>query len=396
MKKTIGDFMKTTGILLSCLSVALLIKEPAQAQRKPAATPVTIKDCYRVVQNDSVQFFYNGSYQLMPVACGDIVRACRVNGQGNLEGRIEDRLVENQHVVLRGHYVNNIRHGAFEMLHPATGKPLWQGAFIQGKPTGEWKYWYDDARPKQVLRYTDNGLELLQCWDEKGQQILTNGNGAWLDAGGVSQGGTVVNGRPHGRWEAHTRPHLGNESRLLTTEFFEYGRLMHGTLATNAQGEGTTYQGESRLLPLQPEGSYMTAESFVLSALNCEQMLALRAKQSTTTNPIWPKGADDFRQLLNKQLQAQAALWPQNVSQVIVRADITTSGKLFNIRSEGVRNSVAKQWLEGLDLWKPAVWEGKLRPGGLFLKLEREAPDKWNIQIETSTLDQGYISSGAQ
>ena len=330
------------------------------AYAQSGAATTKIQDCYQVVSGDSVSLYYNRDYQLMPVACGSIRRQSRINAKGNFNGAVADYRAGDNRLLLRGHYQDNQRAGAFEQYDEETGKLVWSGAYTHGQPSGEWRYWYPSGLPRQVVRYEPMGLRLWQYWDEQGQQRLTDGKGEWRDKDnyGGWRGGPVEKGLPTGRWESHGGRAFGKDAPLLTAETFEAGKLVKGQVAFGLPGGSNVYRDASRILPLAPRTAYQAAESFDLGG-TCEEQRNREARAARSL-PQWPGGIADFEKLVIGAVNRRLAYWPAEVDQVILTAAINEKGGLSNVQAEPAAARNAAEWLLELPRkWTPAQQNGR-------------------------------------
>ncbi|MBL4652127.1 MAG: hypothetical protein JKY53_04560, partial [Flavobacteriales bacterium] len=61
------------------------------------------------------------------------------------------------------------------------GKIIAQGVYDMGVKDSIWNYFYTDGELQKQSQYNNGDVKILSYWDEKGQQIITNGNGNLIE-----------------------------------------------------------------------------------------------------------------------------------------------------------------------------------------------------------------------
>ncbi|MEQ6122474.1 hypothetical protein [Reichenbachiella sp. MALMAid0571] len=82
-----------------------------------------------------------------------------------------------------------------------------EGKLEFGKRVGEWKTYFGDGKLKEVGNYVANDFHLTSAWNQKGEQMVKNGNGeytSYFDSSTyVYEKGSFKNGLKNGYWEIH-------------------------------------------------------------------------------------------------------------------------------------------------------------------------------------------------
>lgn len=242
----------TTAALFVLLSHTTQAQGALQLREK-----AKLDDCYRVVGNDSVVFFYSDDYLLTPPGCAAIRRHVRLDSAGRFFGYVRDYRLANNQLLLQGAYRAGQLEGQLEVYHD-TGELAARGQYRQGRQVGDWGYWYPSGKRRQVLSFR-NGQEPLiqQFWNETGQQLVTGGNGTWYrDETGMRLSGRVVNGIPDGRLVL--RRH--DDGSLVIRETYAKGRFRNGVVTETLE----VYDNVARL-PISDWQAYPQAEEYVVN-----------------------------------------------------------------------------------------------------------------------------------
>jgi hypothetical protein len=422
------------------LGLALMVAYGSQAQTQkvvfldtPPTTSPKPEDCFTVLSNDSVAFYFDNNYHLIPQACGAIVRYSRVNEHFNFQGPFVDYQTGSNRLLMQGRYSNQVRHGVFEAYYPESGQLHWRGSYQYGQPVGEWSYWYADGKPEKVIRYETDGLKFWQFWDDKGQQLLVNGNGEWwTEAGGSWRGGPVKNGLPDGRWEDRSlftvaRPLFNKSARiqpmqldkpadleklsqkprhntladirqdiarqndpeykadkaekpnsdLLSYEIFENGKLRKGILVVKPQGAVSPYHGTSHFLPLRPYSRYQDAEVLQLGN-GCAPESTPVTEQLTqghqSSPPFWPEGNKKFIEDVQENIRIRYSKWDAFTPQITLTLDIDKEGKVAQTHVEPLSANHTHVWVNSMNAnWIPATLDGKAVGGHVIVSVRRSS-----------------------
>jgi hypothetical protein len=237
----------------------ICLSSPVWAQR-PTLPKAKLDQCYRVVGQDSVVFYYSDGYVLTPPGCATIRRHVRLDSAGRFQGFVRDYRLANNLLLLQGAYRAGLKEGVFEAYH-ATGELAARGRYLRGRQVGDWAYWYPSGRPRQILSFRDGHDPLIQqFWEEAGPQLVKDGNGTWYRQElGLHLAGAVVHGIPDGRWLLRR---VADET-VLAKELFGKGHFRSGIVINTLE----TYQDESRL-DIGDWEDYSRAEEYALG-LEC-------------------------------------------------------------------------------------------------------------------------------
>lgn len=194
---------------------------------------------YERMSGETVRFFYDDHYFLVDKNCEfrAIERVGRYDFQHQVFiGEFAD-FDKHGRLVLEGNYVQGRKQGDFKAYHP-NGQLKWQVAYLQGSPKGLLRFFYPDGKPLLEIAYTGEGVRILNFWDRRGRQRVTNGNGRYefsVVADGYNEfgytrytrKGKVVDGNPHGNWAIKYMFDDGKEKNA-GYEYYNKGRFVQG------------------------------------------------------------------------------------------------------------------------------------------------------------------------
>ena len=194
---------------------------------------------YERESGDTVRFFYDDHYYLVDRDCE--FRAIERVGPYDFQqqafiGEFVD-FDNNGQLILEGSYIDGKKHGDFKAYHP-NGQLKWQASYIQGIPKGPLNFYYPDGKPLLEISFTDEGARILNFWDRRGRQRVTDGEGRYefsVVADGYNEfgytryirKGKVVDGLPHGNWAIKYLFGDGKE-KSAGYEYYNKGRFVQG------------------------------------------------------------------------------------------------------------------------------------------------------------------------
>jgi len=221
------------------LIIAFITLLPSVALCNTADTIENNPIFYERESGDIIRFFYDDHYYLVDKDCE--FRAIERVGQYDFQRQvfIGDFADFDNHgrLILEGSYVDGRKHGDFKAYHP-NGQLKWQVSYIQGIPQGALNFYYPDGKPLLEITYTGEGARILNFWDRRGRQRVTNGDGRYefaVIADGYNEFGytryirigKVVDGHPHGNWTIKYLFGDGKEKRA-GYEYYSRGRFVQG------------------------------------------------------------------------------------------------------------------------------------------------------------------------
>ncbi len=188
---------------------------------------------------DMIRLFYDDRYFLVDKYCEfkAIERVGRYDFQQRVfTGEFTD-LDNAGRVILEGRYVDGRKDGDFNAYHP-NGQLKWQASYIRGTVQGPLNFFYPDGKPLLELVFSGEDARILNFWDRRGRQRVTDGHGRYafsILADGYNEfgyirynrKGKVVDGYPHGNWSIEYVFADGKE-RKAGYELYNKGRLVHG------------------------------------------------------------------------------------------------------------------------------------------------------------------------
>ncbi len=87
--------------------------------------------------------------------------------------------------------------------------------------TGNWTFWYDNGKIMKEVRYENREEIMINYWDQKGVQMVANGNGRVLifsPTGQKLEEGSYSNGKKHGKWLV-----FDTEKNIMRTFYYKQG-----------------------------------------------------------------------------------------------------------------------------------------------------------------------------
>lgn len=124
---------------------------------------------------------------------------------GRLDGRYNS-YDESGKLSQTGQYKRDKQVGEWKAYNEA-GFIIATGKFDNGELSGLWKYYYENGEKSREIDYVDKTIsKIMNAWDFKGEQIVSNGNGAFkmfFDDNSVSQEGELELGKRIGEWKTY-------------------------------------------------------------------------------------------------------------------------------------------------------------------------------------------------
>ena len=222
------------GLLIGLLCIA-----PAIALSNSIDTVIHKSIYHEKVSDDISRFFYDDQYYLVDKYCQfkTIERVGRYDFQQQLFiGEFTD--FDNRgRAILKGSYNAGRKEGDFKAYHP-NGQLKWEVSYVQDTPLGLWKFYYPDGKPLLEVMYEGEERRILNFWDQRGRQRVTNGNGryefevapdSYNEFGYVrySRKGKILDGQAHGNWSIK---YLFPDGKMQNAgyEFYQRGKFVQG------------------------------------------------------------------------------------------------------------------------------------------------------------------------
>lgn len=221
------------------LVIAFVIIAPSVALGNPVDTAENNPVFYERESGATVRFFYDDHYYLVDKNCE--FKAIERVGPYDFQQQVfigEFADFDNDgRLILEGNYIDGKKHGDFKAYHP-NGQLKWQASYVQDVPEGFLNFYYPDGKPLLEISFTDEGARILNFWDRRGRQRVTNGDGSYefsIVADGYNEfgytrytrKGKVVDGRPHGNWTVKYLFGDGKE-KSAGYEYYNKGRFVQG------------------------------------------------------------------------------------------------------------------------------------------------------------------------
>ncbi len=270
----------------------------------------------------------------------------RINNSGRY--KVTDYYMDGQ-VAKYGFYLTpdfKVKDGPFTYYYP-DGTKKSQGNYDANRRVGEWVWWYPDGSIMQevIVEHTPTlppkEIHLIKnFWDDNHNQLVTNGEGLWVNFefdqnhGSLyyrASEGRVKDGKKIGRWIGYDK-----EGNKIYFENYREGSLTKGQSLDDA-GNKYSYR-QQREAPM-PKGGLDRFYSFVLDNLRYPLLAA-----STNVE-----------------------------GRVLVQFDIEKDGAISNVRAvqgpgwgcEEEAERIIKEYGE----WKPGVLRGQLRKSTMVVPI---------------------------
>ncbi|SES97784.1 toxin-antitoxin system YwqK family antitoxin [Hymenobacter actinosclerus] len=399
--------MRST-LLLLLLTLPFVAKTQHLKSTPVLYTSAELKDCYRIIKDDSVILYYDTNYILTPPQCASIRRHTRLTADGDFKGQVLDYWMDTGHLAMRLQYENARSNGLIEQFH-ANGAMELRGQLVAGNPTGEWRYWYDNAQLRQVVQFSPDGhLRIESYWDSTGTQRVANGNGSWegtlassyttLPGGKVKRNtnnlifqGEIVNGVPNGQWQSLQR----HNRKPFTIENFVEGKFRSGRLATKPVYGNAALTAPRMVFALESPSKFADIFDIGLSCetrQHFEQQQKLMAGLRFPTNPLsLPEYAAKLRRSLARY---SGQPWYQRLpSETVVRCELDSAGNIKEATSSDVAlRSVVLEAVKAMPHWTPATYQSNYVAGGFIVLVFNKSG---NVLVELRTMATTPSAAGA-
>lgn len=319
----------------------------------------------RFLNRDSVIAYYDENYLLVEDSCAVIIRRGFFNDSaGMFTGPFEDRskAVPKQ-VVAKGRYSKQgLKEGEFATWY-LNGKMQARGNFKENRFDGIWDFYSPSGKPRLTIDVNGADITIMDSWDEDGHRMVRDGKGTHdVEAGPITWSGKIINGKPHGKWEAKLT--YIRQSRVLATETFSNGIFEQGT---NAVG---SYRDSSRIhflasiwLPI------VNAETLLLTKTPCNGRYG---KRFVYAHP--PRGAQQFIDEISERLTPLVSQMDTTAFEkpLELQMKISEEGKIVNdsTGSANIQPSKLKAALLNLPALKPATNNGKPVEQGIKIRID--------------------------
>ncbi|WP_375435257.1 toxin-antitoxin system YwqK family antitoxin [uncultured Hymenobacter sp.] len=322
---------------------------------------VSLDQCAQTFSNDSIALYFNREYYLTSKECAVIKRVGRINDKSNFIGTVSDYRTNTGNLLAQFTYDSGILNGP-AALYFSRGHLAAQGQFVQGKQSGDWKYWYANGQPRQVLRFPVAGpVRILAYWDSTGQQQAINGTGTWEGptTTGLVAHGHIRLGLPNGNWVGqHKQSHLP-----ITTELYDKGVFRRGRLIKPQADQPAAYRYSPLLTPLEP-APFLRADYMELG-YTCDENHRRAQFQLIKTEFQLPSvkiGIVRYTNRLNQRLtRYRATHWYSSMPpEVTVRCSLDQKGHFINFESEtSSLREVIRSLVSSLPPWQPAHYQSQ-------------------------------------
>lgn len=190
--------------------------------------------------------------------------------------KVTDYYMDGQ-VAKYGFYLTSdfkVKDGPFTYYYP-NGKKKSQGQYDANRRVGEWVWWYPDGSVMQevLVEHTPSlppkEVHIIKnFWDEDDNQLVTNGEGKWINFefdhnhGAIyykSSEGRVKDGRKIGRWVG-----FDEEGNKIYFENYREGSLTKGQ---SFDDDGNKYSYKERRKTPMPKGGLDNFYAFIINSL---------------------------------------------------------------------------------------------------------------------------------
>ncbi len=230
------------------LHISALIIAGILFHTQMAAQDANVIEFYEIVKDDSVVMFFNNSYNFTEKNCLTFKRFTRVDKNGDFFQSVIDKDT-NDRIVGKGWYTDGQKNGPFELYHQ-NGNVKCSGNYAYGNPVGDWQYYYASGKPERLLRFSAEGMLLVDHYDENGNQLVKDGNGhfkgpvAGFDnfyKNEIIASGKILDGKQEGEWTSTLQDHA------YCSEKFNKGIFVNGNFPGAMMNKNKTYADRSFL-----------------------------------------------------------------------------------------------------------------------------------------------------
>lgn len=279
------------------------------------------------IEKDSVAIHYDASYKLIEDSCSVIMRRINIKpGKNMFKGHFTDVDKSNPNIVLaRGFYSEEGKlNGNYEEYY--TDKVLkGKGVFKDGLMVGNWTIFKENGN-KWVEFSESNGVQkILNAWDEKGKQIVKDGNGTYvLKSDEIQWIGKLVNGLPDGTWRSSLIHKVGQGN--LSQESFSKGKFITGTVS------GISYQDQSKI-NFEPREHLISlrADEMKVSEQTCDGQIFI----SNFKNAYFKNGNNQLTDIIRDKINPALGKFDfvlSNMKSFRIYGIINEKGSLSNLR----------------------------------------------------------------
>ncbi|MFB2121133.1 hypothetical protein [Parapedobacter sp. 2B3] len=314
---------------------------------------------------DIIRFFYDDHYFLVDKHCEfkAIERVGRYDFQLQVfNGEFTD--FDNQgRVALEGAYSDGRKHGDFTAYHP-NGQVKWQGSFAEGSRVGSFNFFYPDGKRLLEVAYTNEGIRIVNFWDRRGRQRVTDGKGKY-DFSVVADGynefgyirynrrGRVLDGYPHGSWSIEYLFDDG-KGRNAGYEYYNKGRFVQGYEAyTEEEFFGAPRYG---LLPLDFSNR---AEAMIIKSCTIDDYTGFTGFLAEHLSAWFDGALDDMPD--PTKIEFTVTVQPSGVPSGIAMKATFDNKRYADLLLEA---------LNGLGYWLPSYAEGQYIQDTLTVTME--------------------------
>lgn len=336
------------------------------------AQQVSLDQCVYTLAQDSIAIYFDREYSLAPKECAVIKRVGRINDKGNFTETVSDYRTSDNSLLAQFTYALGVLNGPATLYFP-DGRLAVQGELVKGQQSGDWKYWYPNGQPRQVLRFPVTGPNrILAYWDSTGRQLAKNGTGTWegQTVSGLIARGNIRLGLPAGNWIGqHKQSHIP-----VTTELYDKGAFRRGRLIKPQADQPAAYKFSAMLTPFEPS-PFLRADYMVLG-YTCDESQRQAQFQLIKKDLQLPSveiGVTRYTDRLNQRLSRyRSTHWYSSMPpEVTVRCSLDQKGQFVNFESEtSSLREVVRSLVLSLPSWQPARYQSQPVLGYLDITLD--------------------------
>jgi hypothetical protein len=336
---------------------------------------------FESVGDTSVRFFFDENYYLVDQDCEfkAIERVAGFDRKNNkFDGEFKDFHVMTGHVVLHGNYREGKKEGRFTAYYP-NGKLRWETTFDDDSPRGPWYYYFPDGTPHLFITLTEKSFSIDQMWDEKGEQIVVDGDGLYnlnsaiigfTDHGYTSYNrtGEVRDSVTNGRWPITVL--VDDKSKqIIGVEVYEGGRLVQ---EVRDKGFFWMYYGSVQSLmefAILPNDYFPRAEFLIAKACTFDEFSGFMGFIETKFYRYLQRTRENFNieTAVNYRVRVSKKGMPR------IRHMTTSSQELT-----AEQRRVLRKMVEEIDYYLPSYLDGKPIKDNLTVSFSVH----WNEQVK--------------
>lgn len=312
--------------------------------------PISVNDVVKIYNFDTLIFYYNDQWQLVKPICAKFYRISKIDTVLiSFDGTFVDYYLDST-ICAKGSYESGKKNGEFEFYHN-NGKIAQKGGYKNDVRIGKWEYFYENGSIRQVIDYKDDDILILEFWNEKGNKLVTSGNGKWYRYVSYTNkiiiiSGKIENGKKNGKWKTYH----SSKGYVFNIEKYKEGKMTKGK-SFHIAAVGEVYYDTS-YCTINEIPKFVNAEKFKIS--RCSRQNLIKSEYAK-----YPGGENQFYREIFENLYINEQII--GTVKISVHMIIDQDGNMTNfkpISQTGYESDLIKT-LQIMHKWYPKKINGK-------------------------------------